>query len=170
MTQMQQIENHRELSEKRIVIPGGPSGIGLAVVQQVAAQGATTIIAPSNTDRVKQAVAMLDAKAEGHSLDLSNERDIQDLFQKIGDFFRSLGLHRKNPRMKTEQYRLVLFENTASKEYDGDEVFTFSYLRTWFQSEAAAKQILNEVKRNGSVDRQCESPLGSKERVVIFRI
>jgi hypothetical protein len=170
MTQTQQIENHREPSEKRIVAPGGSSRVGLAVERQVAAQGARAIIASSNADRVKQAVAMLDAKAEGHSLDLSNERDIQDLFQKIGDFFRSLGLHRKSPRMKTEQYRLVLYENTASKEYDGDEIFTFSYLCTRFQSEAAAKQILDEVKRNGTVDRRCESPLGCKERVVVFRI
>jgi hypothetical protein len=72
--------------------------------------------------------------------------------------------------MKTEQYRLVLYENAAPKEYDGDEIFTFSYLRTRFQSEAAAKQILDEVRRNGTADHQSESPLGSKERVVIFRI
>jgi hypothetical protein len=113
---------------------------------------------------------MLDAKAEGHSLDLSNENDIQDLFQKIGDFFRSLGLHCKSPRMKTQQYRLVLYENAASRGYDGDEFFTFSYLRTRFQNEAVAKQILDEVKSHGNADRQCESPLGSQERVVIFRI
>jgi NAD(P)-dependent dehydrogenase (short-subunit alcohol dehydrogenase family) len=86
MTQKQQIENHRELSGKRIVVLGGSSGIGLAVAQQAVAQGATAIIASSNADRVKQAVATLDGKAEGHALDLSNERDIQNFFQKIGDF------------------------------------------------------------------------------------
>jgi len=47
------------------------------------ASGATAIIASSNA---KQAVATLDGKAEGHALDLSNERDVQDFFQKIGDF------------------------------------------------------------------------------------
>jgi NAD(P)-dependent dehydrogenase (short-subunit alcohol dehydrogenase family) len=86
MTQKQQIENHRELSEKRIVVLGGSSGIGLAVAQQAVARGATAIIASSNADRVKQAVATLGGKAEGHALDLSNERDIQNFFQKIGDF------------------------------------------------------------------------------------
>jgi NAD(P)-dependent dehydrogenase (short-subunit alcohol dehydrogenase family) len=86
MTQKQQIENHWELSGKRIVVLGGSSGIGLAVAQQAVAQGATAIIASSNADRVKQAVATLDGKAEGHALDLSNERDIQNFFQKIGDF------------------------------------------------------------------------------------
>jgi NAD(P)-dependent dehydrogenase (short-subunit alcohol dehydrogenase family) len=86
MTQKQQIENHGELSEKRIVVLGGSSGIGLAVAQQVVAQGARAIIASSNAERVKQAVATLDGKAEGYMLDLSNERDIQHFFQKIGDF------------------------------------------------------------------------------------
>jgi NAD(P)-dependent dehydrogenase (short-subunit alcohol dehydrogenase family) len=86
MAQKQQIENHRELSERRFVVPGGSSGIRLAVAQQVMAQRATGIIASSNADRVKEAVATLDAKAEGHTLDLSNERDIQNFFQKIGDF------------------------------------------------------------------------------------
>src|SRR5258708_2266259 len=73
MTQRQQTENHGEVSEKRIVVLGGSSGIGLAVAQQVVARGA-------------QAVATLDGKAEGHTLDLSNEHDIQNVFQKIGDF------------------------------------------------------------------------------------
>jgi NAD(P)-dependent dehydrogenase (short-subunit alcohol dehydrogenase family) len=86
MTQNQQIQNHGELSEKRIVVLGGSSGIGLAVAQQAVALGARAIIASSNADRVKQAVATLEGKAEGHALDLSNERDIQNFFQKIGDF------------------------------------------------------------------------------------
>ncbi len=86
MTQKQQIENDGELSGKRILVLGGSSGIGLAVAQQAVAQGARVIIASSNADRVKQAVATLDGKAEGHTLDLSKERDIQNFFQKIGDF------------------------------------------------------------------------------------
>ena len=86
MTQKQQIENHGEFSEKRIAVLGGSSGIGLAVAQQAVDQGATAIIASSNAERVKQAVATLDGKAEGHTLDLSNERDIQNFFQNVGVF------------------------------------------------------------------------------------
>jgi NAD(P)-dependent dehydrogenase (short-subunit alcohol dehydrogenase family) len=86
MAQKQQTENHRELSGKRIVVLGGSSGIGLAVAQQAVDQGATAIIASSNAERVKQAVATLDGKAEGHGLDLSKEPDIQNLFEKVGDF------------------------------------------------------------------------------------
>ena len=86
MTQKQQIDSQGELSGQQIVVLGGSSGIGLAVAQQVVARGARAIIASSNADRVKQAVATLGEKAEGHTLDLSNERDIHNFFQKIGDF------------------------------------------------------------------------------------
>jgi NAD(P)-dependent dehydrogenase (short-subunit alcohol dehydrogenase family) len=86
MAQQQQIENHGELADKRIVVLGGSSGIGLAVAQQAVARGAHTIIASSNADRVQQALATLDGKAEGHTLDLSNEREIQNFFQRMGDF------------------------------------------------------------------------------------
>src|SRR6266404_38671 len=83
MTQKLQIEGHRELSEKRIVVLGGSSGIGLAVAQQVVARGARAIIASSNADRVKQAVATLDGNAQGHTLDLSNEHDIQNFVHLV---------------------------------------------------------------------------------------
>ncbi len=87
MTQKnQQTASHVALSGKRIVVLGGSSGIGLAVAQQAVAQGAKAIIASSNADRVQQAVATLDGKAEGYTLDLSNEGDIRNFFQKIGDF------------------------------------------------------------------------------------
>ena len=87
MTQKnKQIANHTGLSQQRVVVLGGSSGIGLAVAQQVVAQGASAVIASSSADRVKQAAATLDGKAEGHTLDLSNECDIQSFFQNIGDF------------------------------------------------------------------------------------
>jgi NAD(P)-dependent dehydrogenase (short-subunit alcohol dehydrogenase family) len=74
------------LSNKRVVILGGSSGIGLAVAEQVIAEGAQVIIASSNTERVKQAVVSLGARTEGHTLDLSDEQAIQSFFQAIGDF------------------------------------------------------------------------------------
>jgi NAD(P)-dependent dehydrogenase (short-subunit alcohol dehydrogenase family) len=87
MTQKkQQTEDHAGLSQQRVVMLGGSSGIGLAVAQQVVAQGASAVIVSSNADRVKQAIATLDGKAEGHTLDLSNEQDIQSFFQRLGDF------------------------------------------------------------------------------------
>jgi NAD(P)-dependent dehydrogenase (short-subunit alcohol dehydrogenase family) len=87
MTQKdKQKANHAGLSQQRVVVLGGSSGIGLAVAQELVAQGATPIIASSNADRIRQVLATLDGKAEGHTLDVSNEQDIRSFFQKLGEF------------------------------------------------------------------------------------
>lgn len=74
------------LSNKRIVVLGGSSGIGLAVAQQAAAQGAQVVIASSNAERIQNALQTLGGAAEGRSVDLSNEKTIQKFFTSLGDF------------------------------------------------------------------------------------
>jgi hypothetical protein len=70
--------------------------------------------------------------------------------------------------MEARLYRLVLYDDTRPQEYDGDESFTLSYLRTRFKSDAAARQVLDEVKRDGTAALQFESPAGCMARVVVF--
>src|ERR1700741_2864285 len=138
MTQKQQIENHRELFEKRIVVLGGSSGIGLAVAQQVVARGARAIIASSNTDRIKQAVATLDGNAEGYTLDLTNERDIQNFFQNIGDF---------DHLVFTAGDTLQLNELVATDLTKARHAFE---LRYW-AALAAVKYANPHIRRDGSI-------------------
>jgi len=138
VTQKQQTENLGELSEKRIVVLGGSSGIGLAVAQQVVARGARAIIASSNADRVKQAVATLDGKADGHMLDLSNERDIQNFFQRIGDF---------DHLVFTAGDTLQLNELVATDLTKARRAFE---LRYW-AALAAVKYASPHIRRDGSI-------------------
>jgi NAD(P)-dependent dehydrogenase (short-subunit alcohol dehydrogenase family) len=74
------------LQDKRVVILGGSSGIGLAVAEQAASQGAKIVIASSNTERVQKAVEPFGGDAEGQPLDLSDEQAIETLFTKLGAF------------------------------------------------------------------------------------
>jgi NAD(P)-dependent dehydrogenase (short-subunit alcohol dehydrogenase family) len=138
MTQKQRIENHGGLPGKRIGVLGGTSGIGLAVAQQAVAQRATAIIASSNADRVKQAVATLDGKAEGHTLDLSNERDIQSFFQKIGDF---------DHLVFTAGDTLQLNELAATDLTKARQAFE---LRYW-AALAAVKYASPHIRKDGSI-------------------
>ena len=138
MTQKQQIENRGGLSEKRIVVLGGSSGIGLSVAQQAVAHGATAIIASSNADRVKQAVATLDGKAEGHALDLSNERDIQTVFQKIGAF---------DHLVFTAGDTLQLNALEATDLTKARQAFE---LRYW-AALAAVKYAIPQIRKDGSI-------------------
>jgi NAD(P)-dependent dehydrogenase (short-subunit alcohol dehydrogenase family) len=74
------------LRSKRIVILGGSSGIGLAVAQQASEQGAEIAIVSSNAQRNQEAAKNLGEKAQGHTLDLTDEPAIQTFFEKLGSF------------------------------------------------------------------------------------
>lgn len=74
------------LINKRIVVVGGTSGIGLAVAQVAASQGAELVIASSSLNRVDEAKALIQGKVEGHILDITNEQNIEKFFHAIGNF------------------------------------------------------------------------------------
>jgi NAD(P)-dependent dehydrogenase (short-subunit alcohol dehydrogenase family) len=74
------------LKDKRVIVLGGSSGIGLAVARLAASKGAEVVIASSNSERVQRAVTVIGKGAEGHALDLSNEEAIQSFFEELGDF------------------------------------------------------------------------------------
>ena len=71
---------------QRVIVIGGTAGIGWEVARQSAAQGAAVVIASSNPERVRKAVAELGSGAEGHPLDVSSEPAIEEFFAKIGPF------------------------------------------------------------------------------------
>ncbi len=74
------------LEGKRIVVLGGSSGIGLAIAQAAADEGAKVVIASSNQARVNEALKSLPADAEGHAADLGSEAAIKALFDRVGSF------------------------------------------------------------------------------------
>ena len=74
------------LHNKRVVIFGGSSGIGLAVAKHAALQGATVVIASSNAEPVQNAIGSLGGHAQGHTVDPSEERAVETLFGSLGTF------------------------------------------------------------------------------------
>ena len=74
------------LKDKRIVVLGGTSGIGLAVAAAAAADGAQVLVASGDEARVKRALTTLPASAKGHALDLSNAAAIETFFDAVGPF------------------------------------------------------------------------------------
>lgn len=69
-----------------MVVVGGTAGIGLAVAKAALEQGAELIVISSNQQRVDQTVAQLGANAQGHAANLTDEAQIQALFDQIGHF------------------------------------------------------------------------------------
>jgi len=80
------VEQGNALQNKRVVILGGSSGIGLAVAEQAASQGVKLVIASSNAERVEKALQSLGGNAQGHTLDLTDESAVENFFPKLGAF------------------------------------------------------------------------------------
>src|SRR5271166_5721511 len=74
------------LQDNRIIVLGGTSGIGLAVAQAAAAEGARVLIASSNRARVDKALKTLPDGAEGHTVDLLDGAAVQGFFDAVGPF------------------------------------------------------------------------------------
>jgi NAD(P)-dependent dehydrogenase (short-subunit alcohol dehydrogenase family) len=70
------------LKDKKVVVVGGSSGIGLAVAEMAKAQGAEIIIASRNAERLKAAADKLGAK--GVAADVTDDRSVADLFAAAG--------------------------------------------------------------------------------------
>jgi NAD(P)-dependent dehydrogenase (short-subunit alcohol dehydrogenase family) len=75
-----------ELKGKRVVIPGGSSGIGLAIATAVTARGAEAIIISSNQQRIDQALSTLPAGNKGFAVNLTDEGQVSKIFAAIGPF------------------------------------------------------------------------------------
>lgn len=74
------------LSGKRVVLLGGTSGFGFATAQAAAQEGASVVVVSSKQEKVDKAVARLPQGTEGYSVDLSNEEQVRDFFNRIGEF------------------------------------------------------------------------------------
>ena len=74
------------LKGKRVAILGGSSGIGLAVAQTAAGEGAKVVVASSNSDRLDRALSSLPATSEGRVTNLLSNREVAALFDDLEDF------------------------------------------------------------------------------------
>ena len=71
---------------KRVVILGGSSGIGLAVAEEAASQGANVVVGSSNAERIQKAIGSIAGEVEGQAVDVSDERAVESFFGKVGSF------------------------------------------------------------------------------------
>jgi len=74
------------LQDKRVVVVGGSSGIGLAVSEQAALQGAHVVIVSSNHERIQRAIESVGGEVQGQVVDVSDERAVATFFSKLGTF------------------------------------------------------------------------------------
>jgi NAD(P)-dependent dehydrogenase (short-subunit alcohol dehydrogenase family) len=73
------------LTNQRVVIIGGSSGMGLATARAAAAAGAAVTIASSDRQRLDAALAGLPGNCDGAVVDTRSEADVAGLFARAGE-------------------------------------------------------------------------------------
>lgn len=127
-----------DLQDKRVVILGGTSGIGLAVAQAAARQGAALVVASSNAANVQAALARLPENAEGQAVDLLDETAVRAFFTRTGSFDHLVFT-------AGETLQLGLLRDTPL-----DQARRFFELRYW-GAFTAAKYAAPSLRPGGSI-------------------
>jgi NAD(P)-dependent dehydrogenase (short-subunit alcohol dehydrogenase family) len=125
-------------SGKRIVVLGGSSGIGLAVAEAAASEGAAVVIASSRRVRVDEALNTLPEGAEGHALNLAEEPAVRALFARIGSFDHLVFTAGESLQLD----RLASIDIEAARRFFG--------LRYW-GAFLAAKYCSSTIRESGSI-------------------
>lgn len=72
------------LQEKKVVVVGGTSGIGLATARAALEQGARVVVSSSGKQKVDAAIAALGAGASGLVADVGDAASLASLFRQVG--------------------------------------------------------------------------------------
>jgi NAD(P)-dependent dehydrogenase (short-subunit alcohol dehydrogenase family) len=73
-----------KLEGKTALVTGGSSGIGLAIAQRFAAEGAQVFITGRRQAQLDEAVALIGDRAQAVQGDVTNSQDLERLFDVIG--------------------------------------------------------------------------------------
>jgi NAD(P)-dependent dehydrogenase (short-subunit alcohol dehydrogenase family) len=74
------------LADRRIVIIGGSSGIGLQTAKEAVARGAKVVIGGRTAERLSKAVLEIGGNVEGYEIDATDEAALIAFFAKVGRF------------------------------------------------------------------------------------
>jgi len=136
-------EHIMDLRGKVAIVTGGNSGIGKAVVLELAAQGASVVIDyvshPEATDELeKQLAALGDDQVIGVDADVSKVADLQMLVDKAVERFGSLDIMVNNAGVETRTN--VLETTEAQYEF----VMNVNLKSAFFGTQIAAKQMITQ--------------------------
>jgi NAD(P)-dependent dehydrogenase (short-subunit alcohol dehydrogenase family) len=130
--------NNQSLVNKRVILLGASSGLGLATAIAAATEGAKVVIVSGNRQRVDKALEQLPPGSEGYAVDLSIEENIKAFFEKVGRFDHLV-------YTAGENLNLSNISNTVVNEAIG-----FFNLRFW-SAFAAVKYGAPYINEGGSV-------------------
>src|SRR6478752_1408938 len=130
------------LTDKVAIVTGGNSGIGLAIVLELAKQGAKIVIDyvahPEATEALEKQVAALGSQAIGVKADVSNVGELQTLIDTAVQRFGRLDIMVNNAGVET---RTSVLE-TTEEQYE--KVLSINLKSAFFGTQLAARQMIKQ--------------------------
>ncbi|GAA2750355.1 glucose 1-dehydrogenase [Amnibacterium kyonggiense] len=130
------------LEGKSIVVTGGNSGIGKAIVLAMAAEGASVVVDyVAHEDATTQLIAQVEAaggEAVGVEADISKADDLHRMMRTAVDSFGRLDVLVNNAGIETRQSLL----DTTEEDYE--KVMAVNMKSAFFASQAAAKRFIEQ--------------------------
>jgi glucose 1-dehydrogenase len=130
------------LKNKVAIVTGGNSGIGQAIVLELARQGASIVIDyvvdPEATEAIEQQVAKLGDQSIGVEADVSRLADLQKLVDAAGERFGRLDIMVNNAGIETRTSVL----DTTETQYE--RVLAVNLKSAFFGTQLAARQMIKQ--------------------------
>jgi glucose 1-dehydrogenase len=130
------------LKGKVAIVTGGNSGIGMAIVLELAKQGASIVIDyvshPEATEALEKQVAALGDQAIGVDADVSKVADLQKLINAAVEKFGRVDVMVNNAGVETRTSVL----NTTEQQYE--KVLAINLKSAFFGTQLAAQQMIKQ--------------------------
>ena len=130
------------LKDKIAIVTGGNSGIGMAIVLELAKQGASIVIDyvshPEATEALEKQVAALGDQAIGVDADVSKVADLQKLINAAVEKFGRVDVMVNNAGVETRTSVL----NTTEQQYE--KVLAINLKSAFFGTQLAAQQMIKQ--------------------------
>jgi glucose 1-dehydrogenase len=130
------------LKDKVAIVTGGNSGIGMAIVLELARQGASIVIDyvahPEATDDLEKQVHALGDRVIGVKADVSQVAELQNLFATAVKEFERVDIMVNNAGVETRTSIL----DTTEGQYD--KVLSINLKSAFFGTQLAAQQMIKQ--------------------------
>ncbi len=130
------------LNNKVAIVTGGNSGIGQAIVLELARQGASIVIDyvanPEATESLEQQISKLGEQSIGVDADVSKLADLQKLVDAAVSRFGRLDIMANNAGIETRTSIL----DTSEDQYE--KVMAINLKSAFFGTQIAAKQMIKQ--------------------------
>ena len=130
------------LKGKVAIVTGGNSGIGMAIVLELAKQGANIVIDyvahPEATEALEKQVTALGDQAIGVQADVSKVADLQNLINAAVQKFGRVDIMVNNAGIETRTSVL----NTTEQQYE--QVLAINLKSAFFGTQLAAQQMIRQ--------------------------